>query len=98
MREIYPSDEIPMVSFCFGLIKHPHLLREDCFSLLPLDRFQVESQITEPPKMSLSKPAVKRKVVDEHRQFREKWGVQYFFVDHRCNPTCVICTEKVAVH
>ena len=48
--------------------------------------------------MSLSKPAVKRKVVDEHRQFREKWGVQYFFVDHRCNPTCVICTEKVAVH
>lgn len=48
--------------------------------------------------MSLSKPAVKRKVVDEHRQFQEKWGVQYFFVDHRGNPTCVICTEKVAVH
>ena len=24
--------------------------------------------------------------------------MQYFFVDHRGNPTCVICTEKVAVH
>ncbi|XP_077480640.1 general transcription factor II-I repeat domain-containing protein 2A-like [Stigmatopora argus] len=48
--------------------------------------------------MSLSKPAVKRKVGDEHRQFQEKWGVQYFFVEHRGTPTCLIYTEKVAVH
>ncbi|XP_069792252.1 LOW QUALITY PROTEIN: general transcription factor II-I repeat domain-containing protein 2-like [Narcine bancroftii] len=48
--------------------------------------------------MSFSKPAVKRKVGDEHRQFQEKWEVQYFFVEHRGIPTCLICTEKVAVH
>ncbi|KAM9781380.1 general transcription factor II-I repeat domain-containing protein 2-like [Syngnathus typhle] len=48
--------------------------------------------------MSCSKPAVKRKVGDEHRQFQEKWEVQYFFVEHRGIPTCLICTEKVAVH
>ena len=48
--------------------------------------------------MSLSKPTVKGKVGDEHRQFQEKWGVQYLFVDRRGNPTCVICTDKVAVH
>ena len=47
--------------------------------------------------MSLSKSAVKRKVGGEHRQFQEKWVVQYFFVDHRGNLTCIICTEKVAV-
>ena len=46
--------------------------------------------------MSFSKPAVKRKVDDEHRQFQEKWEMQYFFVDHRDTPTCPICTEKVA--
>ncbi|XP_066515342.1 general transcription factor II-I repeat domain-containing protein 2A-like [Hoplias malabaricus] len=48
--------------------------------------------------MSFSKPAVKRKICDEHRQFQEKWEVQYFFVEHRGIPTCLICTEKVAVH
>uniref|UniRef100_A0A669DFX6 SPIN-DOC-like zinc-finger domain-containing protein n=1 Tax=Oreochromis niloticus TaxID=8128 RepID=A0A669DFX6_ORENI len=48
--------------------------------------------------MSFSKPAVKRKVGDEHRQFQEKWEMQYFFVEHRGTPTCLICTEKVAVH
>ncbi|KAL6466076.1 hypothetical protein MHYP_G00262090 [Metynnis hypsauchen] len=48
--------------------------------------------------MSFSKPAVKRKVGDEHRQFQEKWEMQYFFVEHRGIPTCLICTEKVAVH
>ena len=48
--------------------------------------------------MSFSKPAVKRKVGDEHRQFQEKWGMQYFFVEHRGTPTCPICTEKVALH
>lgn len=48
--------------------------------------------------MSFSKPAVKRKVGDEHRQFQEKWEEQYFFVEHRGSPTCLICTEKVAVH
>ncbi|XP_069819639.1 general transcription factor II-I repeat domain-containing protein 2A-like [Dendropsophus ebraccatus] len=48
--------------------------------------------------MSSSKPAVKRKVGDEHRQFQEKWEVQYFFVEHRSIPTCLICIEKVAVH
>lgn len=48
--------------------------------------------------MSFSKPAVKRKVGDEHRQFQEKWETQYFFVEHRGIPTCLICTEKVAVH
>ena len=47
--------------------------------------------------MSLSKPVVKRMVGDEHRQSQEKWGVQYFFVDHRSNPTCLICTENGAV-
>ena len=48
--------------------------------------------------MSFSKPAVKRKVGEEHRQFQEKWELQYFFVEHRGTPTCLICTEKVAVH
>ena len=48
--------------------------------------------------MSFSKPAVKRKVGDEHRQFQEKWEIQYFFVEHMSTPTCLICTEKVAVH
>lgn len=48
--------------------------------------------------MSFSKPAVKRKVGDEHRQFQEKWEMQYLFVEHRGTPTCLICTEKVAVH
>lgn len=48
--------------------------------------------------MSFSKPAVKRKVGDEHRQFQEKWEMQYFFVEHRGTPTCLICTEKVALH
>ena len=48
--------------------------------------------------MSFSKPAVKRKVGDEHRQFQENWETQYFFVEHRGTPTCLICTEKVAVH
>lgn len=48
--------------------------------------------------MSFSKPAVKRKVGDEHRLFQEKWEMQYFFVEHRSTPTCLICTEKVAVH
>ncbi|KAJ3602471.1 hypothetical protein NHX12_030226 [Muraenolepis orangiensis] len=48
--------------------------------------------------MSFSKPALKRKVGDEHRQFQEKWETEYFFVEHRGTPTCLICTEKVAVH
>ncbi len=48
--------------------------------------------------MSLSKRAVKRKVGDEHRQFQEKWEMECFFVDHRGTPTCLICTEKVAVY
>ncbi|XP_071979042.1 general transcription factor II-I repeat domain-containing protein 2-like [Engystomops pustulosus] len=47
--------------------------------------------------MSCSKPAVKRKVDDEHRQFQEKWEKQYFFIEHKGIPTCLICTEKVAV-
>ncbi len=50
------------------------------------------------PVMSLSKRAVKRKVGDEHRQFQEKWEMECFFVDHRGTPTCLICTEKVAVY
>ena len=50
------------------------------------------------PAMSFSKPVVKRKVGDEHRQFQEKWELQYFFVEHRGIPTCLICTDKVAVH
>ncbi|XP_016898365.1 general transcription factor II-I repeat domain-containing protein 2-like [Cynoglossus semilaevis] len=48
--------------------------------------------------MSSSKPAVKRRVGDEHRQFQEKWETQYFFLEHRGIPTCLICTEKLAVH
>ena len=48
--------------------------------------------------MSFSKPVVKRKVGDEHRQFQEKWELQYFFVEHRGIPTCLICTDKVALH
>lgn len=48
--------------------------------------------------MTSSKPAVKRKIDDEHRQFQEKWETQYFFVEHRGIPTCLICSEKVAVH
>ena len=43
------------------------------------------------------KPAVNRKVSDEHRLFQEKWETEYFFVEHRGIPTCLICTEKVAV-
>uniref|UniRef100_A0A803JA82 SPIN-DOC-like zinc-finger domain-containing protein n=1 Tax=Xenopus tropicalis TaxID=8364 RepID=A0A803JA82_XENTR len=48
--------------------------------------------------MTSSQPAVKRKIDDEHRQFQEKWEMQYFFVEHRGIPTCLICAEKVAVH
>ena len=47
--------------------------------------------------MSTSKPTAKRKVGDEHRQFQEKWETEYFFVEHRGMPTCLICTEKLAV-
>lgn len=47
--------------------------------------------------MSFSKPAVKRKVGDEHRQFQEKWGVQCFFVEHRGTLACLNCTEKVVM-
>ena len=50
------------------------------------------------PVMSFSKPAVKRKVGDEHRQFQGKWETEYFFVEHRGIPMCLICTDKVAVH
>ncbi len=50
------------------------------------------------PVMSLSKRAMKRKVGDEHRQFQEKWEMEYFFVEHRGTPTCLICTEKVPVY
>ncbi len=45
--------------------------------------------------MSYSKP--KRKVDDEHRQFQERWTLQYFFVEFNGNATCLICKEKVAV-
>ncbi|XP_056121755.1 general transcription factor II-I repeat domain-containing protein 2-like [Rhinichthys klamathensis goyatoka] len=45
--------------------------------------------------MSHSKP--KRKVDDEHRQFQERWTLQYFFVEFNGNATCLICKEKVAV-
>lgn len=48
--------------------------------------------------MSFSMPAVKRKVGDEHTRFWEKWEMHYFFVEHRGTTTCLICTEKVAVH
>ncbi len=48
--------------------------------------------------VSLSNRAVKRKVGDEHRQFQEKWEMEFFFVEHWGTPTCLICTEKVAVH
>lgn len=44
------------------------------------------------------KNVVKRKVSNEHRQFQEKWELDSFFVEHRGTPTCLICTEKVAVH
>ena len=37
-------------------------------------------------------------IYNEHRQFQEKWEIQYFFVEHRNTPKCPICTEKVAVH
>ena len=47
---------------------------------------------------SFSKPVVKRKVGDEHRQFQEKWEKEYFFVEHKGIPTCLICTDKVAAH
>ncbi|XP_026116348.1 general transcription factor II-I repeat domain-containing protein 2B-like [Carassius auratus] len=45
--------------------------------------------------MSLSKP--KRKVDEDHRQFQERWTLQYFFVEFNGNATCMICKEKVAV-
>ncbi len=45
--------------------------------------------------MSYSKP--KRKVDDEHRQFQERWTLQYFFVEFNGNATYMICKEKVAV-
>ncbi|KAM4611569.1 general transcription factor II-I repeat domain-containing protein 2-like [Polymixia lowei] len=48
--------------------------------------------------MSSSKPAAKRKVDDEHRRFQDKWEKEYFFVEHRDTPTCLICAEKVAVN
>ncbi|KAK0154547.1 General transcription factor II-I repeat domain-containing protein 2 [Merluccius polli] len=47
--------------------------------------------------MSLSKPTGKRKVDDDHRQFHERWELEYFFVEHRGTPTCLVCAEKVAV-
>lgn len=34
---------------------------------------------------------------DEHRQFQERWTLQYFFVEFNGNATCLICKEKVAV-
>ncbi|KAJ8261019.1 hypothetical protein COCON_G00167420 [Conger conger] len=40
---------------------------------------------------------LKRKIWQEHRQFQEKWTVDYFFVEDNGNATCLICREKVAV-
>ncbi|XP_042559999.1 ubiquitin carboxyl-terminal hydrolase 37-like [Clupea harengus] len=45
--------------------------------------------------MSLSK--AKRKVDDQHRQFQEKWEMDYCFVEFRRNGACFICKEKFAV-
>ncbi|KAJ3591893.1 hypothetical protein NHX12_007023, partial [Muraenolepis orangiensis] len=47
--------------------------------------------------MSFSKPAVKRKVGNEHRQFQEKWETEYFLLSTG-EPRRVLYAEKVAVH
>ncbi|XP_070593080.1 general transcription factor II-I repeat domain-containing protein 2A-like isoform X2 [Erythrolamprus reginae] len=71
-------------------------------AITPGSEADVAAEIATPrdtaPNMSFSKPAVKRKVGGDHRQFQAKWEVPYFFVEHKGIPTCLICTEKVAVH
>ncbi|KAM3838284.1 general transcription factor II-I repeat domain-containing protein 2A-like [Diretmus argenteus] len=48
--------------------------------------------------MSLSKPATgKRKVDDDHRKFQERWELEYFFMEYRGSPTCLVCKCQLAV-
>ena len=44
--------------------------------------------------MSLSK---KRKVDNESRVFHEKWTNDYFFIQIKDKPMCLICSESVSV-
>ena len=47
--------------------------------------------------MSLSKPATgKRKVDDDHRKFIERWEMEYFFMEYRGFPTCLMCKYQLA--
>ena len=58
----------------------------DTFFLLFLERIQ--------PIMSSSK---KRKVDYESRVFQEKWTNDYFFIQIKAKPTCLLCSESVSV-
>lgn len=39
----------------------------------------------------------KRKISDESRIFQDKWTLNYFFVEFRSKPVCLICRESVSV-
>jgi hypothetical protein len=39
----------------------------------------------------------KTKLAEEMRLFREKWSLEYFLVEFRKKPPCLICTETIAV-
>lgn len=42
-------------------------------------------------------PVAKRKREGEGRVFREKWERDYFFVEVKSMPTCLICKKNVSV-
>jgi hypothetical protein len=39
----------------------------------------------------------KRKVDSECRKFQEKWTENYFFIEYKRNPVCLICLHTVSV-
>ncbi|UYV66057.1 hypothetical protein LAZ67_3006302 [Cordylochernes scorpioides] len=50
--------------------------------------------------MSSSKPSgskTKRKIADEHRNFQEKWELEYFCSEVRDKIICLICNNAISV-
>ncbi|VEN48298.1 unnamed protein product [Callosobruchus maculatus] len=39
----------------------------------------------------------KRKVTEELRSFQERWTINYFFVEFKAKPICLVCSESVSV-
>ena len=44
-----------------------------------------------------SGPVKKRKVNDEGRTFKQEWTLNYFFIEEKGKPICLICNQSVNV-